>query len=563
MALSAEDVRRADRRRCRERFRQRPAELRRPGAAGAGDRLVLNDGLPGHGMLYARFLDADRRLGGDALCPPGAAAPRPVRLGRRPRGRGPRAAPSQRQRATQASCRRGCGRTTGSRCAWCTTRSPTRSPSRTPTAAAARAAAGHRPPGALPATAVGRVRLSTGGRLTTTCSTAGTRAQPLRPAAHADAPRISIGDVVIARRRWYGGGELATAVGAGPDEHERLLALTAWRAHHGVPEEVVVKTVPEDEGPLSSGAPDAQPRAPAHKPQYVDLSSALSTRVLPRMLERRADGGRRDYLEEALPGVADGTHARSGWWRSDGGPVAGSRTTRRTTGQRKESGHDRDRCGQERGRLALDRRAAQGEAGSALRAGAGRRLLQRRARAVRAARLGLLFTVADGCVPLLERGRPRTSWSRRSARSGPGPPYGTFWASSASTACCWTRHAHRAGRRPNWRPARRDAGPPHRPPRRPVRGVRPSAPGPGRLYGPSTATAPALRGLRRAGVADVTATAVPVMPPTPLVPVCDPAMYADPALLSGRSGSAGGSFTLIQPAPRRCALLRLPPATRR
>ncbi|MEV4786568.1 hypothetical protein AB0K53_14145 [Streptomyces tuirus] len=66
-----------------------------------------------------------------------------------------------------------------------------------------------------------------------------------------------------------------------------------------------------------------------------------------------------------------------------------------------------------------------------------------------------------------------------------------------------------------------------------------------RLHGPTTATAPALRGLRRAGVADVTATAAPETPPTPLVPVCDPAMYADPALLSGRSGSAGGPRALI------------------
>ncbi|CAL9562029.1 hypothetical protein SUDANB1_04651 [Streptomyces sp. enrichment culture] len=67
-----------------------------------------------------------------------------------------------------------------------------------------------------------------------------------------------------------------------------------------------------------------------------------------------------------------------------------------------------------------------------------------------------------------------------------------------------------------------------------------------RLHGPTTATAPALRGLRRAGVTDVTATAVPVTSPTPLVPVCDPAMYADPALLlSGRSGPAGGSRALI------------------
>ncbi|WMD09358.1 hypothetical protein [Streptomyces sp. FXY-T5] len=65
-----------------------------------------------------------------------------------------------------------------------------------------------------------------------------------------------------------------------------------------------------------------------------------------------------------------------------------------------------------------------------------------------------------------------------------------------------------------------------------------------RLHGPTTATAPALRGLRRAGVTDVTATAVP-QAPAPLVPVCDPAMYADPALLSGRSGSAGGPRALI------------------
>ncbi|WP_329328353.1 hypothetical protein [Streptomyces luteogriseus] len=65
-----------------------------------------------------------------------------------------------------------------------------------------------------------------------------------------------------------------------------------------------------------------------------------------------------------------------------------------------------------------------------------------------------------------------------------------------------------------------------------------------RLHGPATATTPALRGLRRAGLTAVTATAVPE-PPTSLVPDCDPAMYADPALLSGRSGSAGGSRALI------------------
>ncbi|MEU0893019.1 hypothetical protein [Streptomyces massasporeus] len=79
-----------------------------------------------------------------------------------------------------------------------------------------------------------------------------------------------------------------------------------------------------------------------------------------------------------------------------------------------------------------------------------------------------------------------------------------------------------------------------------------------RLHGPTTATAPALRGLRRAGVADVTATSVPETP-TPLVPVCDPAMYADPALLSGRNGSAGGSRALL---PSRALIPAGDPAVR-
>ncbi|WP_073930616.1 hypothetical protein [Streptomyces sp. CB02400] len=49
------------------------------------------------------------------------------------------------------------------------------------------------------------------------------------------------------------------------------------------------------------------------------------------------------------------------------------------------------------------------------------------------------------------------------------------------------------------------------------------------LRGPATATAPARRGLHRAGVTTTPPTAGTA---TPLVPVCDPAMYADPALLT-------------------------------
>jgi hypothetical protein len=41
------------------------------------------------------------------------------------------------------------------------------------------------------------------------------------------------------------------------------------------------------------------------KPQYVDLASALMTRVLPRLMERRPPG----CIEEALPTAATGGHA--------------------------------------------------------------------------------------------------------------------------------------------------------------------------------------------------------------------------------------------------------------
>ncbi|MEU6392997.1 hypothetical protein [Streptomyces sp. NPDC046939] len=52
------------------------------------------------------------------------------------------------------------------------------------------------------------------------------------------------------------------------------------------------------------------------------------------------------------------------------------------------------------------------------------------------------------------------------------------------------------------------------------------------LRGPATAVDPARRGLHRAGVARTTVTAPAPSPlPAHLVPVCDPAMYADPALL--------------------------------
>lgn len=119
-------------------------------------------------------------------------------------------------------------------------------------------------------------------------------------------PRLVAGAVVISRRRWYPGSDFASAL-AVPDEAGRLLAITRWRAAHGVSEEVVVKTVREL-------GPDADPATVLDryqrmrrqgKPQYADLASALMIRVLPRLLERHGPG----FVEEALPGLSAGGHA--------------------------------------------------------------------------------------------------------------------------------------------------------------------------------------------------------------------------------------------------------------
>jgi hypothetical protein len=125
-------------------------------------------------------------------------------------------------------------------------------------------------------------------------------------------PRLVAGRVVVQRRRWYPGTDLADVLaGAGGTEPDRaaeqLVRLTRWRATHQVPEEIVLKT------PLMNTLDHADPDGPRsfaagrrrEKPQYVDLASALMTRVLPRLMERRG----RSYLEEALPGVRRGVRA--------------------------------------------------------------------------------------------------------------------------------------------------------------------------------------------------------------------------------------------------------------
>ncbi len=143
---------------------------------------------------------------------------------------------------------------------------------------------------------------------------AATRAGADRPGATGRAGtvgyrRLRVGRVVVARRRWYPGDDLPVRSGS-PDDVDYLLALTRWRADHDIPAEVMLKSV--FDGPTFweslSGAESREQffeLRSRSKPQYVDLASALMTRVLPRLIERRPDG----CIEEALPTLADGGHA--------------------------------------------------------------------------------------------------------------------------------------------------------------------------------------------------------------------------------------------------------------
>ncbi|RJK98194.1 lantibiotic dehydratase [Vallicoccus soli] len=294
-------------------------------------RLVLNDGLPGHGMLVGRFLEADHRLGGDAV--PrlaarlqevyGAGGARVVEdLGlhglnvnvhRRvlPDGLRPDDWYALRLRHDPATDALAVEDAEGR------------------TLRVLPLGAGH--PGLFPPPLSVATGLVISGRLYGGLASSWLRTTGWDARATTTCPRLSVGDVVVGRRRWWGGDELAGAAGAAT-EQERLLALTTWRARHGVPEEVVLKTTPADEGPLSVSAPDAQARRLQQKPQYLDLASTTYARVLPRLLERRGTEGQgHGYLEEATPAVGDGGHA-SEWvvevGRRPGGPFRSAGGTR-------------------------------------------------------------------------------------------------------------------------------------------------------------------------------------------------------------------------------------------
>lgn len=118
-------------------------------------------------------------------------------------------------------------------------------------------------------------------------------------------PRIRAGRVTLQRARWYPGVDFPAAPQPGQDAGY-LMEINAWRSAHGVPEQVVAKTPvgrwPQDATLAAGNYLQGRRR---EKPQYVDLASALMVRSLPRMVERRGSG----YFEEALPAVRNGVHA--------------------------------------------------------------------------------------------------------------------------------------------------------------------------------------------------------------------------------------------------------------
>jgi hypothetical protein len=269
-------------------------------------QLVFNDAYAGHGMLYGRFLGADRVLGGQAVpylarrltAQYGADGTRVVEDAGMHRLNVNAHVPvlAQALRPNEWFRLRLVHDRHSDRL---TVRDVDGRPVRVLTLGA-----GH--PELVPAPLLVALWLVSAGRLLEPFVDSWHRATSWDGRQTRACPRLSVGSLLLARRRWYPGEDFAAALGAG-ESADRLVALTGWRSRYGVAAEVMLKTVLDDEyrsSAIDSGM-DLQAHRRRQKPQYVDLASALSVRVLPRLADRRGVG----HLEETLPAVADGPHA--------------------------------------------------------------------------------------------------------------------------------------------------------------------------------------------------------------------------------------------------------------
>ena len=271
------------------------------------DGLVVNDGLPGHGMLYSRFLGMDHALGG-------SAAER-LQAGLQARYGEPgvtlvedRSLHNLNVNVHPQVLPRTLGPSDWARLELVHDESTDQLQVRDGDEHLKVLPIGGGHPGLYPPPLSVASGLVIAGRLYNGLPDAYAAQQPDTDQTRR-VPRMRVGQVVVSRARWFPGDDLDAAL-AEPDECRRLLAVARWRQAHGVPEQVVVKSMPADAGPASVGSPEAQEVRFRSKPQYIDLTSALCVRVLPRMLERRGGpDAPAVYLEEAAPDITAGPHA--------------------------------------------------------------------------------------------------------------------------------------------------------------------------------------------------------------------------------------------------------------
>jgi hypothetical protein len=273
----------------------------------AGDRLVFNDAYAGHGILYGRFLAADRAMGGTT------AERVRERLEDQYGGPGIRVAEDTGFHRLNVNARLPVLDSQVTPSEWFELRlchDPVQDRLLIRDAAGAETrvltlGAGH--PEFYPAPLKIAVWLLSAGRLFEDLprwwkdSTGWTGRDTL------SCPSIRLGRAVISRRRWYAGKDFEDSLTGPADGPDRLLALHAWRHANGVPAEVVLKTPLDDEyrDEVDRSGDSQDEHRRRQKPQYVDLDSSLLVHALPRFLERRSEG----YVEEALPAVETGPHA--------------------------------------------------------------------------------------------------------------------------------------------------------------------------------------------------------------------------------------------------------------
>jgi hypothetical protein len=115
-----------------------------------------------------------------------------------------------------------------------------------------------------------------------------------------ETPRISVGDVVLARRSWVVPAPLVPRRSGGESDESYWVRLAAWHRDHGLPERYYARSAQ-----LSSVAWD--PTQKSRKPTYVDLGSWHLVALLERTMAEPQDsgGGGMLVLTEALPEPAD------------------------------------------------------------------------------------------------------------------------------------------------------------------------------------------------------------------------------------------------------------------